>query len=92
MDLKLESKIVLITGGTGGIGEQICLDLIREKAVVVCAYRNEAKFQKLIEKVKVSGLDVSRLNGFETDLFDKTSISEVIKSVHNTTSTIRYFN
>ncbi|MFT4602294.1 MAG: NADP-dependent 3-hydroxy acid dehydrogenase YdfG, partial [Arenicella sp.] len=81
MELKLDAKIVLITGGTGGIGEQICLDLIREKAVVVCAYRNETKFQKLKEKVKDCGLDVNRLKGYETNLFDQTSISKLIKSI-----------
>jgi NAD(P)-dependent dehydrogenase (short-subunit alcohol dehydrogenase family) len=39
MELKLRDKIVVLTGATGGIGRQICLDFLKEGAIVVCTVR-----------------------------------------------------
>ena len=38
--MKLESKVAIVTGGSGGIGEAICLRLAREGAKIVVNYRS----------------------------------------------------
>lgn len=38
--MKLESKVAIVTGGSGGIGEAICLRLAQEGAKVVINYRS----------------------------------------------------
>ena len=50
MDLKLENKIVIVTGGTGNIGEYICKAFLEEKAIVICAYLNKIVKVKQIQK------------------------------------------
>ncbi|MEA5594196.1 glucose 1-dehydrogenase [Rivularia sp. UHCC 0363] len=54
--MKLEGKVAIVTGGSGGIGEAICERLAREGAKVVVNYRShpdEAKESK--EKVEKAG-------------------------------------
>ena len=81
MDLKLKDKIVILTGGTGGIGKHIALDFLMEEAIVILLHRNEEKFEKtkkwLSEEVATEG----RLFGVCTTITDTKVIPEVIKSV-----------
>ena len=45
--MKLEGKVAIVTGGSRGIGKQICLTLAREGAAVVIAARTEKEGGKL---------------------------------------------
>ena len=45
--MKLEGKTAIVTGGSRGIGKQICLTLAREGANVVVAARTEAEGARL---------------------------------------------
>ena len=40
MNLKLDNKVVIITGATGGIGGDIVAEFLIEKAIAVCLIRN----------------------------------------------------
>ena len=45
--MKLENKVALVTGGSGGIGQKLCDRLAREGAKIVINYRSsfdEAKY------------------------------------------------
>jgi retinol dehydrogenase 12 len=48
----MQGKIVLITGGTSGIGEAAALELARQGAVVVIAARNEQKAQDTVQVIQ----------------------------------------
>ena len=47
MNLDLKDKVVLVTGGTGGIGGQVVADYLDEGAIVACLIRNDKKMEIL---------------------------------------------
>ena len=48
----LNKKIILITGGAGGIGEEICRALLEANAKVILADIDEKKSNQTIKKLK----------------------------------------
>ncbi|MGE7623501.1 SDR family NAD(P)-dependent oxidoreductase [Viridibacillus sp. NPDC096237] len=44
--MKLENKVVIITGGTKGLGKAIALGFLREGAIVICAGRQPYDFEE----------------------------------------------
>lgn len=59
MGKKLEGKVALVTGGTGGIGTAICKHLVDTGCRVVTSYRNEEKTAAWREAIRTDGYDVS---------------------------------
>lgn len=57
MDLKIQDKIALVTGGGNGIGRAICLCLAAEGAKVVVVDLNNNEAQKVTQEIKSSGGD-----------------------------------
>ncbi len=55
MNTRLDGRVALVTGGTGGIGAAICKQLADSGAKVATNYRNEAKAQKWLEAMKAQG-------------------------------------
>ena len=54
--MKLEGKVAIVTGGSGGIGEAICLRLAQSGAKIVVNYRSHPdKAQDTKEKVERTG-------------------------------------
>ena len=89
MNLELENKVVLITGGTGGIGGQIVADYLSEGAIVACLIRSEKKMQVLFNQLKEARIPLENLHSFECKLLDfedvKRATNEVavkLKGIH----------
>lgn len=55
MDLHLQNKVVIVTGGAKGIGEGIVNVLAAEGAIPVIVGRNEADNQKVVDEIKAAG-------------------------------------
>ncbi|MBD2703206.1 SDR family oxidoreductase [Spirosoma sp. BT702] len=55
MDLNLQNKVILVTGGAKGIGEGIVKVLAAEGAIPVIIGRNEADNQKVVAEVEEAG-------------------------------------
>jgi len=55
MDLQLQDKIILVTGGGKGIGEGISIALAKEGALPVIIGRNEADNNKAVDKIVAMG-------------------------------------
>ena len=54
--MTLEMKRALVTGGSGDIGEAICLALAKSNLhIIVHANSNIAKANQIVDKIKVSG-------------------------------------
>jgi NAD(P)-dependent dehydrogenase (short-subunit alcohol dehydrogenase family) len=75
VELGLENRIVLITGGSVGIGLAVAEEFLREKAEVIICARNEERINKAIEELKSKypetkihgkGCDVSKLVDIES--------------------------
>lgn len=56
MDLKLQNKVVIVTGGAKGIGEGIVQVLAAEGAIPVIVGRNAADNQKVVDDLASKGL------------------------------------
>lgn len=75
----LTNKIVVVTGGSGGLGEQICYEAAKKGAiVVVCARRVDQ-----IEKIKTMCNQFSGRSAyaFQLDITDPKSIDYVIENI-----------
>ena len=55
MDLRIQDKVIIVTGGSSGIGEGISRCLALEGAIPVIASRDVEPSEKLVAELKVSG-------------------------------------
>lgn len=55
MELHLENKVVIVTGGAKGIGEGIALKLAEERAIPVIVGRNKADNELVVNRIKSMG-------------------------------------
>jgi L-fucose dehydrogenase len=55
MNLQLDNKVILVSGGAKGIGEAIVKVLAKEGAIPVIIGRNEQDNKKVLEEVEASG-------------------------------------
>lgn len=58
MDLKLKGKVIIVTGGSKGIGEGIVKTLIEEKALPVIIGRNKKSILEVVDTYKKQGHEV----------------------------------
>lgn len=78
--MNLTDKVVLVTGGSGGLGEQICYEAAKKGAIVItCARRSDR-----IEEVKetCSQLSNKPAYAFPLDISDPDSVDELLEKVY----------
>jgi acetoacetyl-CoA reductase len=78
MKTSLEGRVALVTGGTGGIGAAICLQLAASGAKVATNYRNEGKAQKWLAETKAKGYDI-RI--YRVDVTDFDACQRMVESI-----------
>ena len=80
MDLKLQGKVVFISGSTAGIGFAIAHSLLKEGVKVIINGRAERGVADAVEKLKslVKGADVS---GLAADFGNTEEVNTLIKSL-----------
>ena len=74
MDLGLEGRTVIITGGSGGIGHGLVIGFAREGANVVSASRDVATGEKLAARAREQGCPGAVLP-VATDVTDPSSVT-----------------
>lgn len=80
-----DSKIALVTGGTGGIGAAICLRLADSGFKVVTNYRNEEKAQAWKSAVAAQGYDIGV---YQADASDFDQCEQLIKKIEEEHGTV----
>jgi NAD(P)-dependent dehydrogenase (short-subunit alcohol dehydrogenase family) len=71
-------KVVLIAGGTGGLGKAVSLAFLRGRAKVVVTYRNENEFAALKADAQE---DFSLLSGYAVDVTDEEADKRLVGEI-----------
>jgi NAD(P)-dependent dehydrogenase (short-subunit alcohol dehydrogenase family) len=78
MDINFSGKIVLVAGGTGGLGNAVSLAFLAEDAKVMVTYRKEEEFAAL--KI-AAGAKGAAVEGAVVDVTDERATSEFVGGV-----------
>ena len=76
----MESRVALVTGGTGGIGSAIVKRLARLGHRVATNYRDEAKARKWQEQARAEGLEIAIVPG---DVANPESAAAMVDAVRS---------
>jgi NAD(P)-dependent dehydrogenase (short-subunit alcohol dehydrogenase family) len=77
MNAEFSNKIVLVAGGTGGLGRAVSLAFLEQGATVAVTWRNSQEFAAL-----QSAADCSpRLAGFEADVTDPHATADLVSQI-----------
>jgi NAD(P)-dependent dehydrogenase (short-subunit alcohol dehydrogenase family) len=76
--MRFKSKVVLVAGGTGGLGRAVSLAFLSERANVVVTYRRAEEFRALEGIAGVGGL---RLAGHQVDVTDEAAARKLVDAI-----------
>jgi len=71
-------QVVLVAGGTGGLGRAVSIAFLEEGATLAVTYRRQSEFESLRD---VAGAHASRLDGYSLDVTNDAAIQQMISSV-----------
>ncbi len=71
-------RVVLVAGGTGGLGRAVSLAFLAEGARVVVTYRKPAELDQLKE---LAGENGSRLDGDDVDVTDEAEVNGLVETI-----------
>ena len=78
METELKNKVVLVTGGAGGIGSEICHAFFKEGARVAVHYRtSQSQADKIVANYADAGIAV------KANLTDENEVDEMFDEVEN---------
>ena len=77
MEANFSDKVVLVAGGTGGLGHAITLLLLERGAKVAAAYNRDQEFKALQQ---AAGGLANRLAGFNADVTDLTAAAKLVQN------------
>lgn len=77
--MKLENKIALITGGSGGIGKAIAKTFLKEGAKVVIAAKNKKKLEDTVKELKYS--ENKSIKYIQTDVSKPKEVKNLIEQI-----------
>jgi len=78
MKIDFANKVVVIAGGTGGLGNAVSRAFLEEDAKVIVTYRKEEEFAALKQG---AGAKATALEGFALDVTDEGASSEFVGRV-----------
>ena len=78
MKIAFADKVVVVAGGTGGLGNAVSRAFLEEDAKVVVTYRKEEEFAALKQ---AAGAKANALEGFAVDVTDEEATSEFVGGV-----------
>jgi NAD(P)-dependent dehydrogenase (short-subunit alcohol dehydrogenase family) len=78
MSAKFDGKVVLVAGGTGGLGRAVALAFLAEDAQVVVTYRAKEEFEAL---KGAAGKNESNLEGHAVDVTDEVAVRQLVEKI-----------
>lgn len=71
-------KVVLVAGGTGGLGRSVTLAFLEQGAQVAVTWRHEIEFQSLKD---IAADNVTRLSGFNVDVTETRQTADLVSQI-----------
>ena len=78
MSGKFAEKVVLVAGGTGGLGRAVSLAFLEQGATVVATFRKKAELDAL--KI-ASRASAARLTGLGVDVTDEAAVGQLVDKI-----------
>jgi NAD(P)-dependent dehydrogenase (short-subunit alcohol dehydrogenase family) len=78
MKIDFSEKVVVVAGGTGGLGRSVSLAFLEEAAKVIVTYRKEEEFASL--KSAAAG-NAAALEGHRVDVTDEVAVADFVGKV-----------
>jgi NAD(P)-dependent dehydrogenase (short-subunit alcohol dehydrogenase family) len=78
MSGKFHEKVILVAGGTGGLGRAVSLAFLVEGAKVVVTYRKQRELDALKIAARADG---ARLAGFEVDVTEEAAVDQLVEKI-----------
>ncbi len=78
MSLKFSGRLVLVAGGTGGLGRAVSLAFLEEGAKVVVTYREQKELDALKSEAGPNGPSIE---GHAVDVTDETAVRQLLDRV-----------
>lgn|SRR5512143_745863 len=78
MTRSLSGQVVLVAGGTGGLGRAVSLAFLEEGAAVIVTYRNADELAALKASAGVSS---ARLDGHQVDVTNEQAVKGLLEAV-----------
>jgi NAD(P)-dependent dehydrogenase (short-subunit alcohol dehydrogenase family) len=78
---RFTGKIVLVAGGTGGLGQAVTLAFLEESANVVVTYRRQEEFVRLDKAAFASAATGSSLQGHQVDVTDEAAVRRLTDGI-----------
>ena len=78
MSSDFSNKVVLVAGGTGGLGQAVSLAFLEEGAQVAVTWRHESEFQSLKD---FAANHATRLSGFNVDVTDPVQTANLVDHI-----------
>lgn len=76
--MKVQNKVIIVTGGGSGMGRELALHLLAKGAKVVAIDINESSLQ---ETVSLAGDNKNSLSAFVVNITDKSAVEEMLNNV-----------
>jgi len=78
MSVRFSGKLVLVAGGTGGLGRAVSLAFLEEGAKVVVTYREQKEFDAVKSEAGANG---SSIEGHRVDVTDETAVRQLLDRI-----------
>jgi NAD(P)-dependent dehydrogenase (short-subunit alcohol dehydrogenase family) len=75
---RFSGRVVLVAGGTGGLGQAVSLAFLEEGASVAATYRTQSEFDVLTQAAAENG---SRLEGHHVDVTDEAATARLVADI-----------
>ena len=79
MDLNLNDKVAIVTGGSDGIGKAAAISLAKEGAKVAIIARNQEKIDLAVKEI--SETTNGNIIGISTDVSDESEVKTMVSRV-----------